>query len=58
MSTSMPMPAVNSPLPSGMKVMLGAFWSFCHSLITKASFTDRHTISSTPTFLNVDASSL
>ena len=52
------MASVNSPLPSGRNVTLKAFWSFCHSLITKASFTETQTISSTPWALSVGASSL
>ena len=54
----MPIARVNSPLPSGRKVMFGAFWSFCHSLMTKPSFTERQAIASTPSDLNTGASSL
>jgi hypothetical protein len=42
--------SVKPPLPSGRKVTFGAFWSFCHSDMTNASFTEMQTISSTPRF--------
>ena len=58
MSTSMPMPAVNSPLPSGTRMTLAHSWSFAHSFITNVSLTDTHRIESTPLAKNAGASSL
>ncbi|MNL41037.1 hypothetical protein D3C87_1634270 [compost metagenome] len=58
LSTSMPMPSVNSPLPSGIMVMFWDSWSFDHSFITKVSFTDTHRMASTPCLANTGASSL
>ena len=58
MSTSMPMPSVKAPLPSGSSVMLADSWSLAHSFITKVSFTDTQTMLSTPSLKKVGASSL
>ena len=54
----MPMPSVNSPLPSGTSVTLSASWSFAHSFITNVSLTETQTIASTPLAKNAGASSL
>ena len=54
----MPMPSVKAPLPSGSSVMLADSWSLAHSFITKVSFTDTHTMLSTPSLKNAGASSL
>ena len=48
-SSSRPTARVNSPLPSAsMRTLPPAPWAFPHASITNASFTDRHTTSSTP----------
>ncbi|CFP70936.1 Uncharacterised protein [Bordetella pertussis] len=58
LSTSMPMPSVNSPLPSGNSVTLADSWSFARSFMTKVSLTETQTMLSTPAAKKVGASSL
>jgi hypothetical protein len=52
------MPSVNSPLPSGSRVMLSHSWLAAHSFMTKASLTETQAIVSTPWAKNAGASSL
>src|SRR5262245_3827896 len=54
----MSMPAVNWPLPSGIMVTLPHSCVRTHSFITNASFTEMHTMRSTPLAKNAGASSL
>mmetsp|Transcript_22094 Transcript_22094/g.48093 ORF Transcript_22094/g.48093 Transcript_22094/m.48093 type:complete len:251 (-) Transcript_22094:157-909(-) len=56
LSQSIPIPLVNSPAPSARSFTSVIFWSSPHDFITKPSFTERHTISSTPLALNALAS--
>ena len=48
-STSRPMAFVNAALPSAnIRILSPTPWSFAHTSITHASFTDTHTMRSTP----------
>ena len=57
MSTRSPIFSVNSPLPSGRKSTLAAFWSLAHSFMTKVSLTETQAMVSTPLALSAWASS-